>query len=370
MPSNNTPYNFFDSYYMAGMIEEIVPVTSFFRDRYFPTDASDIFAADKVLVEYQDGDRKMAPFVSPRTGDIPIARGGYEIHEFQPARIAPSRSLTVDDLRKRGFGEAVYANTEPADRARILQLRDLTDLDRRIARREEWMAADTMKNNGCSMISYIDDNTVGETFDVFFYNTNGSNPALYAVAEKWDASGSTFQKLTGDVRAMCRLLTSRGLPATDLVLGVDAADALLQLEDVQKLLDKNSGIATGAISLELSRYDGVVFMGTLNFGGYKLNLISVDETYVDETGTKSYFPSTSAMVTAPGCGHMMYGQITQIEENDEFETFAMQRVPKLIVDREHDIRKLRVAARPLAAPRNKAPWIHAPNVVGQERSTS
>ena len=60
---------FFDTYYMAGMVQEIVPVQRFFRDRYFPTNAAtDIFNANKVLVEYQDGDREMAPFVVRRAG--------------------------------------------------------------------------------------------------------------------------------------------------------------------------------------------------------------------------------------------------------------------------------------------------------------
>lgn len=69
------------------------------------------------------------------------------------------------------------------------------------------------------------------------------------------------------------------------------------------------------------------------------------------------------MVTVPGCGHMMYGQITQMEPDKEYHTFAMPRVPKLIVKEDVDMRKLRLASRPLAAPLHKAPWIYAPQVV-------
>ena len=152
--------NFFDNYLLQAITEEIVPETSFFRDRYFPTEAGDIFAADKVLTEYQKGDRKMACFVAPRVGDIPVERKGYAIHEYQPAYIAPSRLLTIDDLSKRGFGEAIFPGSTPAERAARLQLRDLTDLDRRIRRLEEWMAVQTMINNGCTMQEYVDANTV------------------------------------------------------------------------------------------------------------------------------------------------------------------------------------------------------------------
>lgn len=49
-----------------------------------------------------------------------------------------------------------------------------------------------------------------------------------------------------------------------------------------------------------------------------LNVFSVDETYEDETGKSArYFPATAAMVTAPDCGHMMYGSITQIPSTEK-----------------------------------------------------
>jgi hypothetical protein len=70
------------------------------------------------------------------------------------------------------------------------------------------------------------------------------------------------------------------------------------------------------------------------------------------------------MVTAPGCGRMAYGQITQIDfGNTEFSTHAGRRIPKLVVDQNADTRKLRLGARPLAAPKNYCPYIYAANVV-------
>ena len=80
--------------------------------------------------------------------------------------------------------------------------------------------------------------------------------------------------------------------------------------------------------------------------------------------TKSYFPVDAAMVTAPNCGHLMYGQITQIDYGStEYTSHAGIRVPKFTLDQEHDTRKLRLASRPLAAPRNYCPYILAKKVV-------
>lgn len=349
----------FDTYYLAGMVQEIVPPTTFFRDRYFPTNPdTDIFAADKVLVEYRDGDRRLAPFVVARKGDIPVARRGHEVQEYEAPYIAPSRLLTLDDLRKRGFGEALFAGSTPAQRAAALQLRDLEDLDRRITRREEWLAAQTMINNGFTAVAYIDNATAGEPFDLYFYDTSGDNPALYTVSTKWDNGGDFWS----DIEAMCESLAERGLPVTDLVVGSAVGQYIQSDETALERLD-NRRMEYGQIAPK-NLSPGVSWLGRLNFGGFDLDIFVVRETYVDESGkTQRFFPTDSAMVTAPGCGHMMYAQVTQIEPDEEFHTFAMRRVPKLVVDRENDIRKLRLAARPLAAPIQKAPWMYAPKVL-------
>lgn len=353
------PFDIFDTYYMAGMVQEIVPVQSFFRDRYFPTNAAtDIFNSNKVLVEYRDRDRAMAPFVVRRAGDIPVARGGYEIHEYEPPYIAPSRLLTLDDLQKRGYGEALYVGSTPAERARALQMQDLTELDARILRREEWMAAQTMINNGCTIVAYIDDDTVGETYDIFYFDTSGGNPAKYTVSTKWDGGGS----FEGDVSAMVNDLLDRGLSAADLVIGTDVAAFLLDDETLLKKLD-NRRADFGRLAPRV-RYPGVTWLGNLNFDGTDLDIFSVRETVRDKSGTVRLFPATAAMVTAPGCGHMMYGRIDQIEDDNEYHSFAMQRVPKFVVDKDKDTRKLRLGSRPLAAPHCKAPWMYAENVVG------
>ena len=352
--------NFFDTYTLQAITEEIVPKQTFFRDRYFPTEEGDIFASDKVLTEYRKGDRKMAAFVSQRAGDIPMDRRGYAIHEYEPAYIAPSRLLTLDDLKKRGFGEAIYANSTPAQRAARLLRDDMTDMDLRIIRREEWMAAQVMINNACTMQTYVDDDTQGETEHVQFYDSSSDH--TYSIGANYWTSEANFR---AGVQAMCRMLTRRGLPASDLVLGSDVADSVLSIQAIRDLLDKNSGINFGAIDQKLTEYDGVVYNGWLNVGGHRLNLFTVDEEYVDSSNTaQKYFPATSALITAPGCGHMMYGQVTQIDYGStDFATHTGKRIPKFSIDQANDTRKLRLAARPLAAPKNYCPFIYAANAV-------
>lgn len=352
--------NFFDTYALLAINEQIAPEQRFLKDRYFPTEAGDIFTTNKVLTEFRHRDRKLAAFVAPRIGDIPVDRVGYEVHEYEPARIAPSRLLTIDDLKKRGFGEALYVNTTEAQRAARLIQEDMTDLRRRIDARLEWMCAQVMINNACTMQTYVDAETEGEEQDVQFYS--GTSEHTHPINTKWNVSNGDVFK---DVKAMCRKLAKRGLPAADLLLGTDTADALVNIEDVRQLLNKTSGIITGQIEEELTRYNGVAFMGTMNFGGFRLNVFSVDESYLDETGTEqAYIPAKSAIVTAPRCGRLMFGAVTQIDfGSDVPTTHAGETVPKVSVDQENDIRKLRLESRPLAAPRTYCPYIYAANAV-------
>lgn len=353
--------NFFDTYYLASLMKDVPPKKTFFRDRYFPTAAGDIFATDKVVTEYKKGDQKLAAFVSDRAGDIPIEREGYSVTEYEPSYIAPSRILTLDDLKKRGFGEALYSQMTPEQRQSEILRGDLEDLSGRIDRRLEWMCAQTMINNACTMQTYVDAATQGETKYVKFFGASSDH--TFTINNVWNGqSGDVFS----DVRAMCRMLSSRGLPASDLVLGSDTADALLANTAFREVIKRDSGIAIGYVEqANLPEYDGVAYMGSLNFGGFRLNVFSVDEQYVDESNqAAAFFPAKAAMVTAPGCGHLMFGAVTQIDFGEEdFSTHAGDKIPKISIEQNKDVRKMRLASRPLAAPKQYCPYIYAAGAV-------
>ena len=123
------PFNFYDTHTLLASVQQLPPLHTFLLDRYFPTnEATDIFATDDVLVEYRKGHKKASPFVAPRKGGITILRDGYTMRRFTPSYIAPKRPLTIDDLRKRGFGEALYPTLTPQQRQGVIMLGDLDEL--------------------------------------------------------------------------------------------------------------------------------------------------------------------------------------------------------------------------------------------------
>ena len=216
--------NIYKTKTMIGAINQMEPVHSFLRDRYFPTTSADLFPSDEVLVEFKNGNnRKLAPIVVDGHDGITVGRNGYKTFRMEPPIVAPKRSLTVDDLRKKGFGEELFSGMTPAERQAMLLAQDLTELDELHANREEYMAALCMFNNGYTLRQYADeygDADNFKTYEMKFYEGE-VNPATYTPGAKWDAS--TSDKLA-DLHQMIRMLTTAGNAATDVLLGADSAD--------------------------------------------------------------------------------------------------------------------------------------------------
>ena len=264
-------------------------------------------------------------------------------------------ALSADDLKKRGFGEALYTQLTPEQRQQTLILKDADELGEFIARREEAMAAETMLTNGCIMKHIADDADESDEMEIRFYS-EGSNPATYAPTTKWDAAGA---KILADLGVMARMLTSKGLRATDLICSPDVADTIVNNEAIQKLLD-NKRYELGMVEPEVLPA-GAAVMARLNVNGRIISVISYDETYTDDAGKDQlYIPSGKCILTAPACGRTLYGAVTQVEQADgEFHTYAGRRVPKYLSNAEGNTRSLTISSRPLLIPNNKNPFIVA-----------
>lgn len=342
---------------MIASVEMMTPVTSFLRDRYFPTGDGDIFPTEEVLVEYKDATgNRLAPVVMPRKGGISVERDGYYTRKMAPPLVAPERPLTIDDLNKKGFGENLFSERTAADRQAEMLVQDLEDFDEMHTNREEYIAAKCMFENGYVLRQYAD--KYGESeyveYTMKFYD-EGENPAVYTPGVKWNES--TSDKMA-DLYQMIHMLTSVGNAASEVLLGSDAADSLLADAKLKELLDLNN-YRIGAID-PVALPQGAARLGRLNVRGHMIDLLTYDGTYVDEEDgkVKPYVPAKQICVTAPGAGRGLYGAVTQIEQNDgQFHSYPGRRVPRYWADK--DARELRVSSRPLLIPRTKNPFISA-----------
>ena len=348
------PFNFFETHNLLMAVEQLTPPTTFLRDRYFPTNASsDIFSTNDVLVEYKDGSKRVAPFVAPRKGGVTVLRGGYEVQRFEPPFVAPRRMLTIDDLSKRGFGEALLSQLTPEQRQRALVLKDAQELSEMITRREEAMAAEVMQTNACVMKHIADDVDVADEKHINF--ANGDTSWQYTPTGKW---AKDYTGALADLGAMARLLTKRGLGATELVVGADSADAILANAEIQKLLDLKNYEA-GRIDPKTLPH-GATHIATLNAKGRLIDVICYDEEYTEGSTTKAYIDPKTVILTAPGAGRTLYGAVSQVEQVDGlFHTYTGKRVPKYLSNAEGNTRSLTLSSCPLLIPNNKNPFIVA-----------
>lgn len=353
------PFNFYDTHTLLASVQQLPPLHTFLLDRYFPTnEATDIFATDDVLVEYRKGHKKASPFVAPRKGGITILRDGYTMRRFTPSYIAPKRPLTIDDLRKRGFGEALYPTLTPQQRQGVIMLGDLDELRDMNRRRKEAMAAQVIFTNACLMDEYVDDFHNFQEREVRYYDGE-SNPAVYTPEEDWTTTEASGKQIINDVAAMVSMLTSRGLAATDVLVAPDVADIILSNEWLLKLLD-NRNYQIGGVDPE-SLPTGATRICRLNIKGHMMDFLSYEDTYTEVDGTVTpYIPAGTIAVGAPVAGRTVYGAITQVEQADgEFHTYAAMDVPKYLSDATHNVRELTLSSAPLCMPNNENPFITA-----------
>ena len=342
--------NYTDTAVLLAAYKQQKAPNNFLQTRYFPDGT--VFTTAQVLVEYKDGNQKLAPFVSPEVGGKVVRRDGYEANAYKPALIAPKRALTIDNLTEKGFGEALYGELTPEERALKITADDLTEMDEMIVRRHEQMCAQVLQENALTMNHYGDDNKLINTKKIEYFN--GQNDAVYAPQISW---GEANADILGDIAAVALELAKRGLPATDVILGTEAADAFLNNEKVIKLLDTRN-INIGAID-PTEGYPEAVFLGQINCKGYKLNFIQYAATYEAEDGTiKPYIDPKVAIVTAPACGVTNYGAITQINFGEALpRTHAEKRVPLHEVNGQ--VREVALRSAPLVQPKHKNAFIKA-----------
>ena len=336
---------------------EMLPqAQSYLRDLFFPTNtATDIFNTEDVLVDYRDGDAKVAPYVLK--GGKGSQRAAFKTERFTPPRIAPKRTLTIDDLKKRGFGEAISSTMTPAEREAALALRDLTDLDKQTTRTEELMCATLLLNSKITMTHYAtgEADTATEEVTLKFFEGE-SNPNAYTTAAKWNTEGAD---ILGDLYTMAQALVQKGRPVTHAILGADASMAVLKDETIRKLLDTNN-YRMGAVEAK-QLPSGVISLGKISVHGIQLELVNVCGTYEADDGTITpYIPANACIVTAAGVGRTLYGCVTQMEPADkQFHSYAGRRVPKYVPDVENDTRTLTLTSCPLPAPNYMGGWISA-----------
>lgn len=325
---------------MMQAINLMLPVHTFLRDTFFPV--VETYVTEHVDVDFKKGKRKMAPFVAPRIGGVVMDRQGFKTETYKPPKIAPERVITVDDLVKRGMGENLYSTRTPEERARELLASDLVELDDYIIRREEWMCREVLINGKLVM--------AGEGFEqVVDYGF--TNKETLSAGALWTAT-DTSDPLADLKRWRLDVIKKTGKSPEICVMASDVVDIFTNHPKVKEKLDLlrlNIGVLEPSV-----KNPALTFIGRLAELG--LEIYSYDEWFLDDAGTEQPMIPEGYVILAPRGGNKrIYGAITQVE-NGQFVTIEGTRIPKSWVDEDNEVRKLRLASRPLPVPEDIDSW--------------
>ncbi|WP_421663638.1 major capsid protein [Lysinibacillus telephonicus] len=345
--------NLYQTRTMLPAIENMPHVPSFLRDTFFPRVKDITVVTEKVELDYRKGKRKMAPFVAPRVGGITVTREGFTTTQITPPRIAPERPMTIDDISSRGMGEGVYSKKTPAQRQLELTAKDLEDLGSTIDRREEWMVAQLLFEGKVVMKGFADNNLknyIEQEIDYGFDNFD-----VLSGTDLWtDPASDPYEYLR---KARLEVLQKGGIAPNIVILGQDAATALLENEKIKAMFDKLN-MSFGVIQPQL-KSDQVTFIGKLP--GLGLELYTYDDWYLDDDGNEHPFvPADKILMGHTEVGHFIFGAVTQMEqETRKFVTYEATRVPKFWADVNNDVAMTRLTTRPVPQPNNVDSWLVA-----------
>ena len=197
--------DFYEPRFMAGVIKKTQGLKTFFKSRFFNNSIT--FPTEKVSFEFQDGKRRLAPYVNPRLGSESIERDEFTLKTYSAPLIAPNRVITNDTLAQLILGESIWdSGITPEERAVKIAAQDIMDLQDTITRREEFMCARAKQDGKLS----IKGRGVNEVVDYGFENI-----VNVAASDRWTP---TFD-IIGQLSSIAREMSKDGINPDMLILG-------------------------------------------------------------------------------------------------------------------------------------------------------
>lgn len=342
--------NLDDTRTLLGVVERSFKPTTTLVDTFFPEVRT--FVTETVEMEYRKGTRKLAPFVVPGTKGVNVSRGGSQLRVYKAPLMKPKRVIEASDIMRRGFGETVYSQRTPAERAQELRARDMAELVDTIARSEEWMSAQVLINGSCQIKGYADD---GKTELIDTLTFEGFDNKITISDNTWDKTDTANPY--NDMGDLSQTIRSKaGIVPTVAICGADVVPYLLNNQILRDymMVPSRDNLALLSVQPRLVRPElmRVGYISALN-----LDIYAYDGGYEDENGEFTpYIPANHMIIGVPGRGKRLYGAVTQLEADRQYHTYEGQYIPKVTVDLESDTSSLAMSCRCVVCPEWMDDW--------------
>lgn len=345
-----------ETHVLINTIKKLYPVQQFFKDRYFPD--SRVYYSEKALIETKKQGRAVAPFVIPIVGGIRMEPQGYRTYEVNAPYIAPTMTITPEDLEKKAFGESPESGRSPAQRENAVEAEHMDDLRNAIYRRHELMCVNIITDGRIVMKHYASANDAAmdrnyQEMELRYYEEAFGNRYHF----KEDFREMTAQEKILEFYRIASILKKRHVKVSDIVMTSDVSMLLMADPEFLDFYDKLH-VKNGEIDQTLTP-DGVTRNGSINVNGVVLTLFTYDESYEDVDGSlKEFLPKGTIAFLAPNMGETVYAQVTFVKGNG-FKSYAEKIVPRVVADENNNLMEVQMFSRPVPYPHDWDSWLIA-----------
>lgn len=271
MPLSQTPSNITQdlSYLTAtAIVNEIPGSLNFLDSLLFPRSTEEVLMTEDFEVIVVSDDRSMMPFIKPGTR-APASTGiDYTIGTYKTPMIAEARPMPIDELLlRRRPGTSHYAGSHMTTATRQHIAREFSKLRRHWENRNEWMAAELIKNRALTYsVDDQDSFTIEYPFEAATQFTlaagGGWNELTYVSGSLDDESAAaTDPQLAFNEAALLMNEHARVAP-TVCLMGKNASLSFLNHPKTLAKLDARN-LDTGSLTF-MRQFDqgGARFLGT------------------------------------------------------------------------------------------------------------
>ena len=338
--------NIYDTRALLAAVEQLPRDYSYLFDT-FAHDAG-VIEDDHAIYDYRKGSQRMAPFVVPGAGGVPMMRDGFETREIGFCTIAPERTVENIDLKNRMFGERILGAMTPEQREKKMVAKDLADMKAAIQLRLEWMVRQVLLTGKLEIFRYTSEGRDKKTTLVANYGfTNNFTPLT-----KWDQVGA---KIEDDMKAIFDMVYDGQGYVSKMLMAPDVAAAMLENSAYIKQFDGRN-INMGEINTRY-RGKGIRFIGWNSDG---VEMYSMSGTFTDDDGTtQRIIPNGKLIAGGEDLFDVYFGPVTQVEDmgkNAKHTTYMKKLVPLHYGDINTGAIKNRLTTCPTVVPRNVDAW--------------
>lgn len=343
------PYDINSTITMLAALKQTFPPSTFLLDSFFPN-ALPAFTTEEVDMEYKKGTRKMAPFAVPGAKGMNSSRTRSIVNRYRPPIIKPRRAISSADITRRGFGETIYSEMTPEERAIKLRAEDLAELQEEIIRRLEWMAAQTLVYGEFEAKGYADDGNLQVVDTVTF--DGWEQKLTLSGSDTWDnPNADIYGVLDGASQQVAKATGS--LPGV-LIVGKDGPGCILENNSLYKKM-----LVPNVENMKIMEFKPRYITPEVRYCGrimsMNLDIYQYFGSYDDETGNHPFIPDNIAVLGVPGRGRQLYGAVTIVQER-QHRTYAARFVPKVTSDEDGDTTTLSLYSRPVVVPEYIDDW--------------